>query len=249
MKRQFLLPLWAILALLVTTVAQPIQKMRDRTLLQQATSAPSPDSSPVEEIRFGVMLTQSLDAHSAKAGDPIHAKLDDNLRSPDDFHIIAPRGSRVLGHVTEAESWSKDKGESKLGITFDAVILHDKSQVPIRAVILQVLPPAQPVIRTVQKMSNGDDPMARAAGPMVDNSGRVIVPSTNANDPARANPPELSTAGAPTGVPTPGWRSAAAGSGAQQTTAVFLSHKNNVKLTKETRIFLRLIAQPGSARP
>lgn len=204
------------------------------------------ENMPAKDILLSVEIMQSLDAHSAKPGDTFTARLTYDVKSEDGSRVVAPRGSKVIGHVTEAEPWSKDKGESKIGITFDKVVPKDGPELPLHAAITHAAPPAEPQIRSVQRMSSGDDPMTRAAGPMVDSSGRAIVPSTNANDPLRREPHNSATV---MGPPSQGWRSVAPGSRQQQTTAIFLSHRENVKIKKETVFYLRLIAPLEPAKP
>jgi hypothetical protein len=77
-------------------------------------------------------LDKTADANKAKAGDPIVLKLTDDLRWS--FGVIAPKNSKIFGHVTEATQRRGDV-PSVLGIAFDKLILKDGSEVTFKAII------------------------------------------------------------------------------------------------------------------
>ena len=85
-------------------------------------------------------LTKSLDAKKAKPGDEVTAKATQDVRS--NGQVVVRKGSKLVGHVTEAQARSKENAESKLGILFDHAVLKDGSQVNFNAVV-QALAAAQ----------------------------------------------------------------------------------------------------------
>ena len=85
-------------------------------------------------------LTKSLDAKKAKPGDEVTAKATQDVKS--NGQIVVRKGSKLVGHVTEAQARSKENAESKLGIAFDHAVLKDGSQVNFNAVV-QALAAAQ----------------------------------------------------------------------------------------------------------
>src|SRR5438105_8901640 len=78
-------------------------------------------------------LSKPVDARKAKPGDEISAKTTQEVRSASG--VVIPRGSRLVGHVTDAKAKSKGDTESALGIAFDHVVLRNGQQVPLNASI------------------------------------------------------------------------------------------------------------------
>ena len=90
-------------------------------------------------------LTKSLDAKKAKRGDEVSAKATQDVKS--NGQVVVRKGSKLVGHVTEAQARSKENAESKLGILFDHAILKDGSQVSFSAVVqaLAAAPTSSPL--------------------------------------------------------------------------------------------------------
>jgi hypothetical protein len=74
-------------------------------------------------------LVKPVDAHKNRPGDPVFAKTTEDVKS--DGRVVIPRGSKIVGHVTEAKAHEKGQAESALGIAFDHAVLKDGSQVPL----------------------------------------------------------------------------------------------------------------------
>src|SRR5579859_323293 len=81
-------------------------------------------------------LTKSLDAKKAKAGDEVTAKVTQDVKS--NGQVVVRKGSKLIGHVTEAKARSQESSESNLGIAFDRAILKDGQEVAFNAVIQAV---------------------------------------------------------------------------------------------------------------
>ena len=62
-------------------------------------------------------LTKSLDAKKAKVGDEVTAKVTQDVKS--NGQVVVRKGSKLIGHVTEAKARSQGDQESRLGIAFD----------------------------------------------------------------------------------------------------------------------------------
>ena len=86
-------------------------------------------------------LTKPVDAKKAKAGDPVTAKLTQDVKS--DGKVVLPRGSKLVGHVTEAQAKSKDNAESKLGIIFDKAETKGGQELAFNGAIQALAPPVQ----------------------------------------------------------------------------------------------------------
>jgi hypothetical protein len=76
-------------------------------------------------------LVKPLDARKCKAGDPFEARTTSNVKQ--DGKVVVRKGSRVRGHVTQAQARSKNNAESSLGLAFDSVVMKNGQRVPLHA--------------------------------------------------------------------------------------------------------------------
>ncbi len=72
---------------------------------------------------ISVELAKSLDSKKLKEGDEVDAKLAADIQTGD---ATIPRGTKLIGHVTEAKARSKGDSESTLGIVFDRMSRRTK---------------------------------------------------------------------------------------------------------------------------
>jgi hypothetical protein len=86
-------------------------------------------------------LTKSLDAKKAKPGDEVSAKLTQDVK--ENGRVVLHKGSKLVGHVTEAQAKSKENAESKLGMVFDKAVLKGGEEMSFNGVIQAVAPPVQ----------------------------------------------------------------------------------------------------------
>jgi fibronectin-binding autotransporter adhesin len=86
-------------------------------------------------------LTKSLDAKKAKPGDEVSAKLTQDVK--ENGKVVLHKGSKLVGHVTEAQVKSKENAESKLGVVFDKAVLKGGQEMAFNGVIQAVAPPVQ----------------------------------------------------------------------------------------------------------
>jgi hypothetical protein len=86
-------------------------------------------------------LSKGLDCKKAKPGDEVSAKLTQDVKS--DGNVVLHKGSRLVGHVTEAQARSKENAESKLGIVFDKAVLKGGQELAFNGAIQALAPPAQ----------------------------------------------------------------------------------------------------------
>jgi hypothetical protein len=85
-------------------------------------------------------LESKLDAKSARPGDRVVFKTNEKMRTADGTEI--PKGSRLVGHVTEVQAHGKGQAESRMGIEFDRAELKGGQSFAIHSVIESVAPPA-----------------------------------------------------------------------------------------------------------
>jgi hypothetical protein len=74
-------------------------------------------------------LMKPLDARKNKPGDEVIAKTTQDVKS--EGHVVVPKGSKLMGHVTEVKSQSKDQAGSALGIAFDRALLKNGTEIPV----------------------------------------------------------------------------------------------------------------------
>ncbi|MGA2903130.1 MAG: hypothetical protein ABSD98_04820 [Candidatus Korobacteraceae bacterium] len=101
-----------------------------------------PSGAVQQSAEPGVVLTQltrSLDSRKLKPGDSVEAKITTETRWG--TGTVIPRGSKVIGHVTQASARAKGDAESALGIVFERIVLKDGQELPLKASIQAVGPP------------------------------------------------------------------------------------------------------------
>lgn len=108
--------------------------------------------------KIDATLATSLDAKRSKPGDEVEARAAQDVKR--DGKVVLKRGTRLVGHVTQAQARAKGQTQSQLGIMFDHAVLKNGQEVPFNASI-QALAAAQ----TATSASTGaDDIMASGGG-------------------------------------------------------------------------------------
>ena len=79
------------------------------------------------------VLAKSLDSGRSKPGDPVVATAAQDVKA--DGKVVIRRGSRLIGHVTEAKPSGKGEANASLGIVFDHAVLKDGQQLPMNSVV------------------------------------------------------------------------------------------------------------------
>src|SRR5260370_5841557 len=110
-----------------------------------------------------------VDARKDKAGDQVTGRTTEATKS--EGKVVIPKGSKLIGHVTECKQRGKEEKESSLGIVFDKAILKNGEEIPLN-VTIRALAAAQ----TATATSAGDDLSAgRAAMGSATPSGGCVV--------------------------------------------------------------------------
>ncbi len=81
-------------------------------------------------------LQKPVDARKNKPGDQVVAKTSEDVKS--EGKVIIPRGSRIVGHVTEVKAREKGQAGSAVGIVFDHAVLKDGSHMPLSLAVQAV---------------------------------------------------------------------------------------------------------------
>jgi hypothetical protein len=74
-------------------------------------------------------LEKPVDARKNKPGDPVVAKTTEDVKS--DGRVAIPRGSKIVGHVTEVKAPEKGQAESTVGVVFDRAVLKNGGEIPL----------------------------------------------------------------------------------------------------------------------
>src|SRR3989440_7018644 len=89
---------------------------------------------------FNAALSSPIDSKKCKPGDAVNARTTEAVKS--EGRAVIPKGSKVVGHVTQASARAKGESESALGIVFDKAILKNGEEIPL-SVGIQAIAAAQ----------------------------------------------------------------------------------------------------------
>ena len=87
-----------------------------------------------------VALTKTIDAKKAKTGDEVVAKVTQDMKTTSG-EVLVPKDTKVVGHVTEAQSHSKEQKESQVGIAFDRAVMKDGGEMQMPMSIQAIIGP------------------------------------------------------------------------------------------------------------
>jgi hypothetical protein len=82
---------------------------------------------------FNAALSSPIDSKKCKPGDPVNAHTTEPVKS--EGKTVIPKGSKLVGHVTQASARASGQSESALGIVFDKAILKNGEEVPLNVAI------------------------------------------------------------------------------------------------------------------
>jgi hypothetical protein len=226
-----------------------IGSSQGQTSNQPATSGPAtappsqaPQFAPGTKLR--AELEKTIDAKKAKPGDPVLAKTMDELESGG--AVVAPRGSKIVGHVVAASPHEKDS-PSRLEIAFDKLVLEHGSEVAMKATV-QAL--AKPV--SSAPMATNDTSPGPSGVPPMGPGNRSAMPQGAGGGGQSGGAANAGTMGNPTGA-SPGTAqsgkislNAEGVQGMPELTlapgpaqdSVLSSEKHNVKLESGTQMIL-----------
>ena len=89
---------------------------------------------------FNATLSKQVDSKKCKPGDTVTAQTTEAVKS--EGKTVIPKGSKVIGHVTQASARANGEAQSAVGIVFDKAILKNGQEVPLN-VAIQALAAAQ----------------------------------------------------------------------------------------------------------
>jgi hypothetical protein len=103
---------------------------------EKSRTAASASERSAANSTMNATLLHPVDARKNKPGDPVRARTTGASQSPDGTPL--PKGTELVGHVTQTQSRTKNQPESDLGIVFDKAVLKNGQEVPINGAIQAV---------------------------------------------------------------------------------------------------------------
>lgn len=245
--------LFTISGVAQTTASGPAQAnspanstVNQKTQTAGEASAGEPAAGLSGRTALQVELAHNIDAKKAKPGDPVEAKLTQDVKA--DGKIVLHRGAKLVGHVSEAQARSKETPESRLGIVFDKAAGKHGEEFAFRAVVMAIAPPqegpsniAGDPTRLSSGPAMGGQPFG--AGSAVGGPSASAAPSVEAATHGGAGGTLTPTSRGAIGLPGVALRPSAVG-GVQGT--VIISSDHNVKLDSGTQMLLLVSGSPAA---
>jgi hypothetical protein len=101
------------------------------------------NTSQSVKFEFGTtlnaVLADTLDSRKSKPGDTVRAKTSEDVKAGG--VVVIPRGSKLMGHVTEAQPAAKSDGQARLGVEFDHAELKDGAHIPLHTTFYALAAP------------------------------------------------------------------------------------------------------------
>jgi hypothetical protein len=114
-------------------------------------------------------LDGKLDSKSAKVGDRVTLKTTDKVQISDG--TVIPRGSRLVGHITQVQAHDNDRAVAQLAVAFDHFELKNGQTVAVHSLIRTVRPSA--AIMSMNGIDTGNSMDASTMGPGRMGAGRA----------------------------------------------------------------------------
>jgi hypothetical protein len=100
-------------------------------------------------------LDGKLDSKTARVGDRVVLKTMDKVQTSDG--TVIPRGSRLVGHVTEVQAYDPVPGTARIAIAFDRAELKNGQSIAIYTLIGGVVPSGGAIADQQNRESRQDD--------------------------------------------------------------------------------------------
>jgi hypothetical protein len=105
-------------------------------------------------------LDGKLDSKTAKVGDRVTLKTTGKVQTSDG--TVIPRGSHIVGHITQVQSHNNDRAIAQIGIAFDHVELKNGESIPVHSLIRTVRQSGS--VSMLNSMDNDDMMSASSMG-------------------------------------------------------------------------------------
>lgn len=194
-----------------------------------------------------VVLSHTVDAKKAKAGDPIEVKIAQDLKT-NDGQMLAPKDTIIGGHVVASQPHSKET-KSELAIVFDHAVLKDGQPATWPMAIQAIIGNERNSAPSSEPASGGDMSPGQASprGGMGGTGMGGRAPGSGSSSPggtdmppqpdaAKSHPPITASTQGVVGMPELKLEDSPQG-------PVITSEKGNVKLESGTLLLLRVVQQ------
>jgi len=226
--------------------------------------APSENTGSEGSLAGGTVLNatlnSSVDSKKAKPGEQITAHTTEAVKSTDG-RMILPKGTKLIGHVTQASARGNGQEQAMLAIQFDKAVLKDKQEMPLNVTIQAIAAPPQ----QASSSAFGGSSAGGAGAPGTSPSNNPSMSGSRGARPDGTPPadsyPSANSTGAPGGEPNSGgplpanMRGVYGLDGVRITAnangegTVLTSSAKNVHLDGGTRLLLAVQPQSASAAP
>src|SRR5256714_10433772 len=88
-----------------------------------------PNAALATGSAFNAALSSPIDSKKSKPGDVVKARTTESVKS--EGKTVLPKGTQLVGHVTQASARANGESESSLGIVFDKAILKNGQEIPL----------------------------------------------------------------------------------------------------------------------
>lgn len=226
---------------------------------QTTKSGESSEGSLASGMAINAMLKSSVDSKKVKSGDPVVAETTETVKSSDGRTIL-PKGTKLMGHITQASSRAKGDSESMLGIQFEKAVPKHGEEMPLNNLVIEAMAPPATSATAYSPGPAGPSAGASSNPSMSGSTGARTGSSTTGSNPSNPYPGTAGTMGQPeagggehSGPLPPNARGvygmqglnlgrANTGNGES---SVIVSSEKNVHLDSGTRLLL--VAQPQSS--
>jgi len=113
-------------------------------------------------------LNSALDAKKNKPGDRIEAQLTEDVKQ--NGKVLLPKGSKLIGHVAQAQAREKGQAQSALGVAFDQAQLRNGQTMPLHATI-QALAVSQSAAEALAANSFASEDIFTGGGGQISTGG------------------------------------------------------------------------------
>ena len=151
-----------LLGAMAWSQSEPAAQQSQPSVQQQSQPAadnPSPSQRTIQMVQVQAQLDKTLDTKKAKQGDPVTAKLQQDVQIPD--AVALPKNTVLEGHVDQVQA-SEHKSDATMTVTFDKAKLKDGKELPIKATVLAV---SEPIYSQQQAMGGGAPATMPSAAP------------------------------------------------------------------------------------
>jgi hypothetical protein len=122
-----------------TAQTAPSSQVSGSTASQANAAVEGQKASAAQATNLSAELTRKVDTKNAKVGDEVVARTTSAAQLSDGTKL--PKGTRLLGKVTDVQAKSAEQKESRLAFTFDRAVLRSGSTLPIHATVMSLSAP------------------------------------------------------------------------------------------------------------